>query len=1014
MNRSTRKNATKAIRKHPIAPQAARQLLLGAITLAVFTFVCLFMSGSAPDAPSPIVAASQQSAPPTITQARTAYGQLPLSFEVNQGQADKSVNFLARGVGYTLALSPTKAVFALARRSDERSQSGEPSASHKDNSEAATRARRDAGTSGSHGSEPPAVLRMNLIGANRGAAVEGLNELEGKVNYLIGNDRAQWRTNISTFARVRYTEVYPGVDVVYYGNQRQLEYDFVVEPGRDAAAIGLKFEGADKVEVDGAGDLLLSVGESIIRQPKPFVYQEVAGVRREVEGGYVLDDAGRVRFALGEYDASLPLVIDPVLVYSTYLGGSGTDEGRDIAVDSAGNAYICGDTTSTNFPTANALDPTFGGGQFSGARDAFVTKLNAAGTALVYSTYLGGSGNAVNTNINGDDRCFGIRVDSAGSAYLAGETHSDDFPTANAIQATYGGGLSDAFVTKLNASGSALVYSTYLGGSIFDAAGGIALDSSDNVYITGRSTSSNYPTANAIQSAYSGGPGADVIITKINAAGNALVYSTYLGGNGGGGFENGSSIDVDSAGNAYITGQTSSTNFPTANAIQAAFGGGSPDGDAFVTKINAAGNALVYSTYLGGSDNDVGADIDVDSSGFAHVAGFTFSSNFPTANALDATLGGTEDGFVTKLNAAGTAFAYSTYLGGSGIDAANDIAVDAAGNAHVAGGAASTDFPTANPVQATLNGTGDTFVTKFNPTASALIYSTYFGGSGSERANAIALDTTGNVYVTGITDSTNFPTLNPVQAANGGGLDSFVYKLSDLPPTPTTVQFSSSVNTNVQEACTSIQLTITRSGPTTGTTVVNYATTDGTAQQKSDYTIALGRLTFAPGETSKTIILLVSEDSYIEGNETFTVSLSNATGGNIGTPGTATVQILDDTTEPATNAIDDPAIFVCQQYHDLLLREPDAGGMQFYLDILAGCQSTDTECIKYTRGALSANFFRSPEFKDKSFYVTYLYMVTLGQRPATDAELADPNKNTFERPHYTEFMADVQSHHQCK
>lgn len=285
MNGPTSTNASNAVRKHQTKPQAPRQLLFCTIILAVFAYLFLFMNGSGTNAPLPIVAASTQSGPPATTKTLAAYGQLPLSFEVNRGQAHKSVNFLARGAGYTLALSPTEAVFALARPSDERSQSGQPSLGHGNNNGAAIRAKRDQGSFTAPQSEPPIVLRMKLIGANRGASVEGLEELEGKVNYLIGNDKAQWRTNISTFARVRYAQVYPGIDVVYYGNQKHLEYDFVVAPGRDASAISLKFDGADKVEVDAAGDLLLSIGESIVRQPKPVVYQEISGARRAVEAG---------------------------------------------------------------------------------------------------------------------------------------------------------------------------------------------------------------------------------------------------------------------------------------------------------------------------------------------------------------------------------------------------------------------------------------------------------------------------------------------------------------------------------------------------------------------------------------------------------------------------------------------------------------------------------------------------------------------------------------------------------
>ncbi len=549
-----------------------------AVILAVAALASLypFVGGGAPETPSPVVAGSSPRAPLTAAQVRAAYGQLPLSFEANRGQADESFNFVARGAGYTLALSPTGAVFGL-RNSDGDLRNGDAARPTLKTSDDA-RAETNPPSPIRHPST--AVLRMKLVGADAGAAGAGADELPGKVNYFIGDDPSKWQSGVPTFGRVRYTEIYRGIDVVYYGNQGRLEYDFVVAPEGDARAIALKFDGADKVEVDAAGDLLLTLGESVVRQPKPFVYQEVAGARRAVEGGYVVESDGRVGFALGVYDAALPLIIDPVLVYSTYIGGSGTDAGNEIGVDSAGNAYICGSTNSTNFPVANALQGTFGGATFEGGRDGFVTKLNAAGTAFVYSTYLGGSG---------DDRGNAIEVDASGNAYVVGETTSTNFPTANAFQPTFGGGLSDAFVTKLNPTGSALVYSTFVGGAIFDAGNAIALDSSGSVYISGRTTSEDFPTVNPIQSTYSGGPFADTYISKINAAGSALVYSTYLGGND---FEAGSSIAVDSSGNAYLTGQTRSTNYPTANAIQSTFGGGDLEGDAFLTKGQRGGHGI--------------------------------------------------------------------------------------------------------------------------------------------------------------------------------------------------------------------------------------------------------------------------------------------------------------------------------------------------------------------------------------------------------------------------------------
>ncbi|HEX8145243.1 MAG TPA: SBBP repeat-containing protein, partial [Pyrinomonadaceae bacterium] len=349
----------------------------------------------------------------------------------------------------------------------------------------------------------------------------------------------------------------------------------------------------------------------------------------------------------------------------------------------------------------------------------------------------------------------------------------------NPIQATYGGGLSEGFLTKLNAAGNALVYSTYLGGDTFDEARDVAVDSTGSAYVAGRSTSSNFATVNPIQATFKGG-GSDITISKLTPAGDAFVYSTYLGGGGGLGFEAPFGIAVDATGNAYITGQTSSTDFPTASPIQATFGGGSPTGDAFVTKINAAGNALVYSTYLGGTNNEAGFGIVVDSAGNAYVAGQTFSSTtFPIANALQGTFGGGgSDGFLTKLNAAGNAYVYSTYFGGSGDESFNEIALDSASNVYAAGATNSTNYPTANPTQAAFGGgTGDAVLTKINAAGSVLLFSTYLGGGDFDRGNALAVDSSGNAYVAGLTASTNFTTLNPVQAANAGGNDAFVTKL---------------------------------------------------------------------------------------------------------------------------------------------------------------------------------------------------------------------------------------------
>ncbi|HEY0079881.1 MAG TPA: SBBP repeat-containing protein [Pyrinomonadaceae bacterium] len=927
--------------------------------------------------------------PAQLAQAREAYGRIPLSFEANQGQTDASVNFLARGAGYTLFLKPSEAVFLLSQT--QTSASAESAARKQTGDE--QRLASHADISSAPGlSAKRAVLRMKLVEANEAARVEGDEELAGKVNYLVGDDPSQWRTGVSTYGRVRYAEVYPGIDLVYYGNQRQLEYDFRVAPRSDARAISLRFDGADKVELGADGELRLTLGESVVSQPKPFIYQEVAGARREVEGGYVVEADGRVRFYVGDYDPSTTLVIDPVLVYSTYLGGSSTEDGSDIKVDATGNAYICGQTSSTNFPTASAFQPTFGGATFEGGRDGFVTKLNPTGSNFVYSTYLGGSG---------DDRCNKIAVDSAGNAYLAGETTSStDFPRANAYQNTFGGGLSDAFVSKLSPQGDMLVYSTYLGGSIFDAGGGIAVDSAGNAYITGRTTSADFPTtANAIQAAQAG-QFADAFVTKLNANGSDLVYSTYLGGSDGteGGFDAGFSIAVDSTGAAYVTGQTRSTNFPRVNAIQNTFGGGFPDGDAFVTKINAQGTAISYSTYLGGSENDIGFEIAADSGGNTYVTGVTRSSNFPTANAFQSALNGPSDGFLTKISATTTpAFAYSTYFGGSGEDSSNGIAVNASNEPYLALGTSSTNLPTVNPIQAANAGGIDAFIARFNAAGSALIFSTYLGGSGGDAGLSIALDPALSMYVVGRTASTNFPVLSAVQNANGGEQDAFVSKISDTAPGTNTFQFSQALHT-VNEEITSVTVTVTRSGDTSAAATVDYATADITASERSDYTTALGTLRFAANETSKTFEVLVNEDSKVEGNELFTVVLSNPTGNaSLGAQATTTIQITDDATEPSTNVIDDPGIFVGQHYHDFLNRQADAGGLSFWTGQITLC-GADAGCIDFKRTQVSQAFFLSIEFQQTGYLVFRIYKETFTNSPERPRGM----------PRYREFLRDTQ------
>jgi hypothetical protein len=677
-----------------------------------------------------------------------AYGKLPLSFEVNQGQSDAQVRFLSRGSGYTLFLTSTDAVFLLQKgalsggvKQLGRGRIDEPVLPQNPNR-------------GDEAKTKEALLRIRLVGANPAPQLTGFDDLPGKANYFIGNDAKKWRTDVPTYAKVKYHAVYPGVDLVYYGNQRQLEHDFIVAPGADPRLISLRLEGAKKLSLDLRGDLVLKTQNGEIRLQKPVIYQEVDGVRQEIAGGYRLEGENLVGFEVATYDVTKTLVVDPTLVYSTYLGGSGTDVAYGIAVDSAGHAYVTGYTSSANFPTESAFQ-----GTSAGNYDAFVTKLSPTGNALVYSTYLGG---------NGIDIAKGIAVDSAGNAYVTGYTSSANFPTKNPFQG-HGAGSSDAFVTKLSPTGNALVYSTYLGGSAGDFANGIVVDSTGNAYVTGYTYSTNFPTKNPFQGV-SGGY-IDAFVTKLSPTGSALIYSTYLGGSNAD-YANG--IALDSAGNAYVTGYTVSTNFPTKNPFQGTIAGGY---DAFVTKLSPTGSALVYSTYLGGNSDDYAYGIAVDSSRNAYVAGATASTNFPTKNPFQGTVAGYFDAFVTKLSPTGNALVYSTYLGGHFPDFAYGIALDSSRNAYVTGYTKSTNFPTNHPLQPAH--AFDAFVTKLSPTGSALVYSTYVGGSnGSDIGYGIAVDSTGNAYVTGYTHSTNFPTKNPFQGANAGGYDAFVTKIS--------------------------------------------------------------------------------------------------------------------------------------------------------------------------------------------------------------------------------------------
>jgi hypothetical protein len=683
-------------------------------------------------------------APAPIPAIGLPYGQLPLSFEANAGQFAPYVDFAARGPGYTLFLMPGAMGLAVRQPTSRLAQE--------------RRAVSAAGPS----------LRMSMEGANPEPRAVRLESLPGQVNYFLGSDVTRWRTGIATYSRVGYQDIYPGVDVVYYGNQGRLEYDFLVAPGADPAAIALVLEGADGLAIASNGDLVVPIGDEHFVMRAPRIYQivdeqGVAEARQDVSGGYTLDERGRVGFEVGAYDRTRPLIIDPVLAYSTYLGGSGADVGYGIAVDRDGYAYVTGTTGSRDFPTVGGSRSGLGGDN-----DAFVVKLDPSGANLIYATYLGGSGDL--------EIGYGIAVDTAGRAYVTGLTTSPDFPTVKALQPRLAG-FSDAFVTRLSPAGSAIEYSTYLGGDGSEIGQGISVDGVGNTYLTGQTDSRDFPVANAVQPMRAGSAfNTDAFVAKLAPGGDALIYATYLGGSGD---EHPGGIGVDPGGHAYVTGSTLSSDFPTANPLQSRRAGPGTS-DAFVAKLAPDGTSLIYSTYLGGSDLDLGRSIAVDTGGNAYVTGETRSRNIPTATAGPSPNSGW-NAFVAKLDAAGSRFIYATYLGGSGDSGGRGITVDDAGRAHVTGYTGAPDFPIINAPQPAQTGpSDDAFVAKLTPDGFDLIYATRIGGHGNDFGYAIALDPAGRAYITGQTASDDLPVVNPLDRALSGDGDAFVMKIAEV------------------------------------------------------------------------------------------------------------------------------------------------------------------------------------------------------------------------------------------
>jgi hypothetical protein len=782
------------------------------------------------------------------------YARLPLAFEPNRGQGDSRAEFVSRGEGYSLALAPDSAMLAVTRD--------------------------DQGL----------ALGMRLVGANSVAEATPLRRLPGEVNHLVG-ERADWQTKTPTFERIAYRSVWPGTDVLWYGNRSRLEYDFRLAPGADPDRIALRFSGQDEIRVAANGDLVLESAAGAVRQRAPVAYQQNDGDRVPVESAYVVRGDRTVALRLGAYDHSRPLVIDPLLItYSTFLGGSGNEFGGSaIAVDGSGAAYVTGSTTDAaiDFPTtAGAFDTTHNGND-----DVFVTKLNPAGSALSYSTFIGGAGT---------DFGYGIAVDGSGAAYLTGDTTdaATDYPTtAGAFDTTHNGGF-DAFLTKLKPGGSGLEYSTFIGGSGPDHGFAIAVDGSGAAYLTGQTAdaATDYPATSGSFDQTPNGVD-DAFATKVNAAGGALSYSTFLGGSGN---DDGFGIAVDASGAAYVTGGTADagTDYPTtAGAFDQTHNGAD---DAFATKLNAAGSALSYSTLAGGSGIDRGVGIAVGGSGRAYLTGHTAdaATDFPTtAGAFDRTQNGFDDAFATKLNAAGSALAYSTLLGGSSNDHGAAIALDGAGGAYLTGDTtdAATDYPTTpGAFDTTHNGSQDAFATQLSPTGDALVFSTFLGGGNVEAGQGIAVDGSGAAYLTGLAFDNDYPTTaGAFDTTHNGSRDKFVTKLS---PPALRVLNAGVVEGDAVEQSAIVEVRLGQRHEQTIT--VDYATENGSAQAPGDYTSTAGTLTFHPGDTEELIEVPIADDALDERVETLKVRLSNARYAPIA-DSVGVVTITDDDDPPA-------------------------------------------------------------------------------------------------------------------
>jgi hypothetical protein len=877
---------------------------------------------------------SRSAAPDPASKARLmdTYGKLPLSFEPNQGQINTSIDFLARGRGYDLFLTPSEALLVFRKV--------EPDFKAPPVNRGQAKAQGTKATIQTKQFKQ-FLLQMQLIGANPKANATGLEKLSGKTNYFIGKDPKKWRPNIPNYARVQYKDVYPGVDLIYYGNQRQLEYDFVIAPGVNPSVIRLAFNGAKKISIDEKGQLILKTtsDDDVILLHAPVIYQEIKGKKKYVLGHYVLlpkiradEEAREVGFQVAAYDVTKPLIIDPELSYSTFLGGSGEDQGLGIAISAGGGgaefAFVTGTTSSTSPPNELPMTSSIGAPYFhQSPNSVFVTSFNRPGTSLRYSTYIGGTGTDIGT---------GIAVDDQLNAYVIGYTNSADFPVvlAGSNYDTNSGGF-DAFVLKLNTAGDALAYSMYLGGSGMDIGWDIAAYDMYrdglghwSAYVTGYTDSTNFPISGGFTLPGSRG----AFVARLMTGSGIVAWSNVLGGLN----DEGRGIAVDNDGDAYVSGFTYSLDFQTTpNAFQPEKPGGLYDNDAFVTKINAIGDTIIYSTYLGGSGDDGATAVAVDSGNNAYVTGNTGSDNFPTTDgAFQTALSSSGeigfDAFVTKLNTSGSDLLYSTYLGGPEGEEANDITVDQFDSAYVTGHTFSVDFPTTAPLPATscMGGVAQVFLTKLAPLGTGLIYSTCFGGSGYNLSQSIAVDNGLNAYVTGTTYSPDFPTISAYDDTHSGGPDVFITKVAHGGSAQ--LEFSQSAYV-VSESIGSATIAVRRLGSLSGAVSVFYATSDGTASSL-DYVATFGTLDWVDGEIlDKTFDVTIKDDNFVEGNETINLTLSNPTGDAVlGTQAAATLTITANDEAPVTG--------VLQFSHDLYAISEDAGSVDITVTRSSGSE----------------------------------------------------------------------------